>query len=92
MTPQRRDRNLSRLRGLTSVIAGMSLAATGLFAGLSATKAKGTTSAPPATTATTASTTTTQQQTTTQQTTTQQQAPAVVTPSQQLPVASSGGS
>ena len=76
MTPQRRDRNLGRLRRLTSVIAGMSLAATGLFAGLAASKAKGTTSAPPATTTTTARTTTTQQQPTTQQqTTTQQQAP-----------------
>lgn len=89
MTPQRRDRNLVRVQRITGVIAGMALAATGLFAGLAASKARGSASAPALSTTTTR--TTTQDDTTTQQQ--RQQTPAVVvTPQQQAPVASSGGS
>ncbi|HZQ88591.1 MAG TPA: hypothetical protein VFA42_01135 [Gaiellaceae bacterium] len=38
MTPTRRDLNLARIRNWTGAIAGASLVATGLFAGLAATK------------------------------------------------------
>lgn len=90
MTPQRRDRNLVRVRRATGVIACASLAATGLFAGLAASKAKSTTTPAAKTTTRHQATTTTQQQTTTED---QTQTPAiVVTPTQQAPVASSGGS
>lgn len=89
MTPLRRDRNLLRVRRATGVIAGASLAATGLFAGLAASKAKSTTSSRSGTTPAA------QRPTTTEETEaeTQTEAPAiVVTPAQQAPVASSGGS
>ena len=93
MTPLRRDRNLVRVRRLTAVIAGAALAATGLFAGLAASKGKGTTKVVAATTSTKrtakAVQTTTAAQTTTQQT---QTTSVVVIPTQQTPVASSGGS
>jgi len=89
VTPLRRDRNLLRVRRATGVIAGASLAATGLFAGLAASKAK--TTARPRSETTTTAPATTRQRTTTQQA--QAPAPAiVVTPTQQAPVASSGGS
>ena len=51
MTPASRDRNLGRVRGLTAGVAGASLAACGLFAGLAASATK------KAVTATTATTT-----------------------------------
>jgi hypothetical protein len=93
MTPLRRDRNLVRIRRLTGVVAGAALAATGLFAGLAASKGKGTTKAVAVVTSakktTKAVRTTSAAQTTTQQT---QTTAAVVTPTQQAPVASSGGS
>ncbi|MDE3191477.1 MAG: hypothetical protein KGL94_11750 [Acidobacteriota bacterium] len=96
MTPLRRDRNLLRVRRATGVIAGASLAATGVFAGLAASKPKATKSSSasavrvrPATTTTAPATVQSQEEET------QSQAPApaiVVTPTQQAPVASSGGS
>jgi hypothetical protein len=93
MTPLRRDRNLVRVRRLTSVVAGGALAATGLFAGLAASKGKGTTKAVAVATSakqtTKAVQTTSAAQTTTQQT---QTTSVVVLPTQQTPVASSGGS
>lgn len=39
MSPARRDHNLARIRNWTASIAGASLVATGLFAGLAASKA-----------------------------------------------------
>ena len=94
MTPLRRDRNLLRVRRATGVIAGASLAATGLFAGLAASKPKTATASRTVVAPTVRQRpATTRQQTTTQQTQVQTQAPAiVVTPTQQAPVASSGGS
>ena len=91
MTPAQRDRNVFRARRITGAIAGASLAACGLFAGLaaSATRHVATTTKRPTTTKVTPSTTTTQATTTTTATTI---APVVVTPTQSAPVASSGGS
>jgi len=51
MTPASRDRNLGRVRGLTAGVAGASLAACGLFAGLAASATKHLAAATPATTA-----------------------------------------
>jgi hypothetical protein len=92
MTPEQRDRNVSRARRITGAIAAASLAACGLFAGLAASAtrhiaATATTKTAPATTTTVAPPTTT-----TAATTTTTIAPVVVTPAQSAPVASSGGS
>jgi hypothetical protein len=85
MTPEQRDRNVFRARRITGAIAGASIAACGLFAGLAASATKHVA----ATTKTKATTTPT---TTRQATTTTTIAPVVVTPTQSAPVASSGGS
>ncbi|HEY8028637.1 MAG TPA: hypothetical protein VIE38_03910 [Gaiellaceae bacterium] len=86
MTPEQRDRNVFRARRITGAIAGASIAACGLFAGLAASATKHVA----ATTKTKATTTT--PTTTRQATTTTTIAPVVVTPTQSAPVASSGGS
>jgi carbohydrate-binding DOMON domain-containing protein len=91
LTPAQRDRNLFRARRITGAIAGASLAACGLFAGLAASATK---HAAATTTKTKTKTTTTVAPTvtTTQAATTTTIAPVVVTPTQSSPVASSGGS
>jgi len=101
MTPQSRDRNIVRVRRFTAAIAGIALAACGLFAGLaaSATQRAFSSSTTTPTTGTerhdtesdtTRRATTTAQATTTTPTTTV--APVTVTPAQSAPIASSGGS
>lgn len=93
MTPEQRDRSVFRARRITGAIAGASLAACGLFAGLAASAtrhvASAATTKQKATTATPATTTTQATTTTTPATTI---APVVVTPTQSAPVAASGGS
>ncbi|MGH2935169.1 MAG: hypothetical protein ACRDL2_11755 [Gaiellaceae bacterium] len=89
-TPQQRDRNLGRVRGITATIAGASLAACGLFAGLAASATK---RAAPATTTTTTTTKTTVAKKATTTTSSSLSAPTpapMQTP--QAPIASSGGS
>lgn len=90
MTPRSRDRNLGRLRGLTGAIAGVSLAACGLFAGLAASATKHVFSA----SATPAGTTTTTTASGTTATSPSSLSAPQSTPVQtsQTPVASSGGS
>ncbi len=102
MTPAARDRNLGRVRDLTAGVAGASLAACGLFAGLAAsatkhvvatTPAASTRQKQPATTTTTTTTTAAATTTATTTTTPSLSAPASA-PVQTYapPVASSGGS
>ena len=92
MTPEQRDRNVFRARRITSAIAGVALAAGGLFAGLAASATRHTVRA----TATTATTTTTAaeqgESDDSAPATTTTIAPVVVTPTPSAPVASSGGS
>ncbi|TMM09831.1 MAG: hypothetical protein E6F98_13800 [Actinobacteria bacterium] len=92
MTPEQRDRNVFRARRITSAIAGVALAACGLFAGLAASATRHTVKA----TATTATTTTTAaeqgESDDSAPATTTTIAPVVVTPTPSAPVASSGGS
>jgi len=92
MTPEQRDRNVFRARRITSAIAGVALAACGLFAGLAASATRHTVKA----TATTVTTTTTAaergESDDSAPATTTTIAPVVVTPTPSAPVASSGGS
>ena len=92
MTPEQRDRNVFRARRITSAIAGVALAACGLFAGLAASATRHTVKA----TATAATTTTTAaeqgESDDSAPATTTTIAPVVVTPTPSAPVASSGGS
>jgi hypothetical protein len=85
-TPQQRDRNLGRVRGMTAAIAGASLAACGLFAGLAASATKRAAS----TTTTTTTTVATKATTTTSSSLSAPPSAPVQTP--QAPIASSGGS
>jgi hypothetical protein len=93
MTPEQRDRNVFRARRITSAIAGVALAACGLFAGLAASATRHTVKAT-ATTATTTTTTAAEQGESDDSApaTTTTIAPVVVTPTPSAPVASSGGS
>jgi len=88
MSPARRDLNLARVRNWTGAIAGASLVATGLFAGLASTKA--------AVTKTVVITKTRVIRTTAKQATTTAPKTVTVTPTvtvtQSAPVVSSGGS
>ena len=91
MTPEQRDRNVFRARRITGAIAGASLVACGLFAGLAASATRhvaAKTTTKKTTTADMAPTTTTTRATKTTTTI----APVVVTPTQSAPVATSGGS
>ena len=92
MTPEQRDRNVFRARRITSAIAGVALAACGLFAGLAASATRHTVKA----TATMVTTTTTAaergESDDSAPATTTTIAPVVVTPMPSAPVASSGGS
>jgi hypothetical protein len=98
MTPETRDRNIVRIRRFTGAVAGIALAACGLFAGLAASATQKAFSSPATTTTTTQSDDTTQGTTTTPTTTTQATTtttvvtPVTVTPTQSAPIASSGGS
>jgi len=85
VTPQERERNIFRARRITAAIAGIAVAACGLFAGLATSATKHTAKA-------TTTTATTRRTTTTQAAPTTTIAPVVVTPAQSPPVASSGGS
>jgi hypothetical protein len=100
MTPEARDRNIVRVRRFTGAIAGIALAACGLFAGLAASATQKVFSSPATTTTTSTQSddrteaTTTTPTTTTKATTTTTAAvtPVTVTPTQSAPIASSGGS
>jgi hypothetical protein len=98
MTPEARDRNIVLVRRFTGAVAGIALAACGLFAGLAASATQKVFSSQATTTTTTQSDDTTQAKTTTPTTTTQATTtttavtPVTVTPTQSAPIASSGGS
>jgi hypothetical protein len=85
MTPRKRDRSIVRVRHLTGVMAGLSLAACGVFAGLAA-------SATTHAQKTIVRTTTVKKTTPSVTKTVTQAAAPTVTVTQAAPVATSGGS
>jgi hypothetical protein len=92
MTPKSRDRNMIRVRRITSAVAGAALAACGLFAGLAASATQKAYSTTTATTTKKHVRATTTAATTTVTVTPVTVTPVTVTPTQSAPVASSGGS